>query len=65
MPYELTKFGEDYKVTSPHGTKAKKTTKTKAKKQIRLLQAIEHNPSFTPYLESNSKYHPSRSRRGR
>ena len=41
MPYKLRKT-DGYKVTSPHGTKAKKTTLRKAKAQIRLLQGIEH-----------------------
>jgi len=55
MPYKITAFDGSYKVTSPHGTKSKKTTKSKAKKQVRLLQAIEHNPNFTPYSASNTK----------
>ena len=55
MPYTITKFDSSYKVTSPHGTKAKKTTKSKAKKQVRLLQAIEHSPNFTPYSAQNTK----------
>jgi hypothetical protein len=63
MPYTITKFDDSYKVTSPHGTKAKKTTKTKAKKQVRLLQAIEHNPNFTPYSTSNTKDSGFRRRR--
>jgi len=41
MPYSLRQVN-GYKVTSPHGTKAKKTTLKKAKKQIRLLRGIEH-----------------------
>jgi hypothetical protein len=44
MPYKITKVGNFYKVTSPSGTRAKHTTKEKAKKQVRLLNAIEHNP---------------------
>lgn len=47
MPYTMTKV-DGYKVTSPHGVKAKKTTKRKAKSQIRLLQATKHNPNFKP-----------------
>jgi hypothetical protein len=31
-----------YRVESPHGVRAKRTTKAKAKAQIRLLNAIEH-----------------------
>lgn len=48
MPYKISKSGSGYSVRSPHGTKAKHTTKAKAKKQVRLLQAIEHNPNFKP-----------------
>lgn len=49
MPYEIKKrpsgkFGvwnKEKKIW-----KAKETTKTKAQKQIKLLNAIEHNPKF-------------------
>ena len=33
---------DGYKVTTPHGTKAKSTTLKKAKRQARLLRGIEH-----------------------
>lgn len=56
MPYTITKFDDSYKVTSPSGTKAKKTTKKKAKKQVRLLNAIEHGFEPSPYRSSNKKY---------
>ncbi len=42
MPYEMHKADGGYEVTSPHGTKAKHTSKKKAKAQMRLLQGIEH-----------------------
>ena len=43
MPVKITKLkGKGVKVTTPHGVKAKKTTMKKAKKQKRLLQAVEH-----------------------
>lgn len=42
MPYNITKTDGKYKVTSPHGTKAKGTTKKKAEAQVRLLQGIKH-----------------------
>lgn len=43
MPYKISKRkGGGYKVTSPHGTKAKKTSKKKAIAQVRLLQMKEH-----------------------
>jgi hypothetical protein len=47
MPYKVkkTKAG-DYEVSSPHGKKAKHTSKEKAKAQQRLLYAIENDPDF-------------------
>jgi hypothetical protein len=42
MPYKVSKAGGKYKVTSPHGTKAKGTTKAKAKRQANLLRAVKH-----------------------
>ena len=42
MPYKVSKSGGRYKVTSPHGTKAKGTTKAKAKRQANLLRAGKH-----------------------
>lgn len=48
MPEKIEKKGKCYKVSTPHGTKAKCTTKKKAKAQARLLRAIEHNPGFKP-----------------
>lgn len=35
-----------YKVESSGGTHAKHTSKSKAEGQVRLLNAIEHNPEF-------------------
>jgi hypothetical protein len=44
MPVKVTKNkGGTYKVTTPGGTKAKATTKDKAEKQERLLNAVEHS----------------------
>jgi len=37
-----------YRVSTPGGTKAKGTTKVKAKSQERLLNALEHDPDFVP-----------------
>ena len=48
MPYRITKVNGKYRVTSPHGTKSKGSTEANAKKQVRLLQAIKHNPTFQP-----------------
>jgi len=42
MPYKVCKSGGRYKVTSPHGAKAKGTTKAKAKRQANLLRGIKH-----------------------
>ena len=42
MPVIVKKIKGGYKVSTPHGTKAKKTTKDKAKSQARLLNAVEH-----------------------
>jgi len=41
MPYKIRKV-DGYKVTSPHGTKSKGTTKEKAKVQVNLLRGVEH-----------------------
>lgn len=48
MPYTMQKKGALYSVRTPHGVKSKGTTKEKALKQVRLLQAIEHDPNFKP-----------------
>lgn len=53
MPYK-TKKTNGYGVTSPHGTKAKNTTKKKAEAQVRLLRAIEHNPDFKPRKQKHN-----------
>jgi hypothetical protein len=43
MPYKMEKVsGGGYSMKSPHGTKAKHTTKKKAVAQIRLLNMKEH-----------------------
>lgn len=41
MPYSMKKVGNRYQVRSPHGIKAKATTKAKAQAQIRLLKLRE------------------------
>ena len=41
MPVTIRKV-DGYRVSTPHGTKAKHTTKKKAKAQKRLLQGVEH-----------------------
>ena len=47
MPYRKVRNPDgSYRVVSPHGTKAKHTTKKNAEEQIRLLNAKEHG--WTP-----------------
>jgi hypothetical protein len=55
MPYKIKKKNGSYEVSSPHGKKAKKTTKAKAEAQVRLLRAIEHNPEFVPKKKKAAK----------
>lgn len=42
MPEKITKVKGGYRVSTPGGVKAKKTTKKKAEAQARLLRAVEH-----------------------
>jgi len=42
MPVKITKTKGGFKVSTPGGTKAKKTSKKKAEAQKRLLNAVEH-----------------------
>lgn len=42
MPAKISKVKGGYSVKTPNMTHAKKTTKEKAKKQQRLLNAIDH-----------------------
>ncbi len=42
MPVKVTPVKGGYRVSTPGGTKAKKTTKAKAMKQKHLLNAVEH-----------------------
>ena len=41
MPVKVKKV-DGYRVSTPHGVKAKHTTKKKAEAQARLLRGIEH-----------------------
>ena len=43
MPVKISKVKGGYSVKTPHGTKAKATTKEKAEAQKRLLNAVEHS----------------------
>lgn len=58
MPYSVTKSNGGYRVTSPHGTKAKHTTKAKAEAQVRLLRGVEHG--WKPTGKKPSKKKPSK-----
>jgi hypothetical protein len=42
MPYRIKRVGTKYKVVSPHGIRARGTTKGKAEKQVRLLRGLKH-----------------------
>lgn len=42
MPAKIRKVGNKYQVRTPNGVHAKGTTLAKAKKQQRLLNAIDH-----------------------
>lgn len=42
-PVRITKV-DGYEVSTPHGVKAKRTSKKKAMAQKRLLNAVEHSP---------------------
>ena len=42
MPVKIKKVKGGYRVSTPNGVKAKRTTKAKAKKQENLLNAVEH-----------------------
>ncbi len=41
MPVKIKKV-DGYQVNTPHGVKAKGTSKEKAKKQANILRAVEH-----------------------
>ena len=41
MPVKIKKV-DGYRVSTPHGVKAKHTTKAKAKAQANLLRGVEH-----------------------
>lgn len=51
MPYAIRKVDGKYRVTSPHGVKAKGTSLKKALRQRRLLQAVKHGFKPTGALE--------------
>jgi hypothetical protein len=42
LPVTIRKVKGGYRVSTPHGTKSKRTSLRKAKAQKRLLNAVEH-----------------------
>ena len=42
MPVRVKRTAKGYQVSTPNGVKAKGTTKEKAERQKRLLNAVEH-----------------------
>ena len=50
----IEKTDGHYRVSTPHGVKAKRTTKFKAERQKHLLQAVDHGwePTGKPAKES-------------
>lgn len=57
MPYKMTK-ADGYRVTSPHGVKARHTTKRKGEAQMRLLRGVEHG--MVPRRKAGSRRSRSR-----
>jgi hypothetical protein len=55
MPVKIRKVKGGYRVSTPGGVKAKKTTKKKAKAQKRLLNAIEHGWKPTQRTKARKK----------
>jgi hypothetical protein len=67
MPYTMTKT-DGFRVTSPHGVKAKNTTAAKARRQMNLLRGVEHGwrPTGAPARKSLSDHirqYPSKARK--
>jgi len=42
MPVRIVKVKGGYSIRTPNGVHAKKTTLAKAKRQVRLLNAVDH-----------------------
>lgn len=53
MPVKIDKVRGGYRVRTPGGVKAKRTTRRKAKAQKRLLNAIDHG--FVPSRRSRRR----------
>ena len=56
MPVKIKKVN-GYRVSTPSGVKAKKTTKAKAKRQANLIRAVEHGwkPTGKPARKKKQK----------
>jgi len=56
MPVKIKKIN-GYRVSTPGGVKAKRTTKTKAKRQANLLRAVDHGfkPTGKPARSKRKK----------
>jgi len=52
MPITIEKVKGGYQVSHGGKVSSKHTTKEKAEAQRRLLEAIKHNPNFTPRAEA-------------
>lgn len=57
MPVTIRKVKGGYRVSTPNSIKAKRTTKAKAKKQKRLLNAVDHGwrPTGKPAKKKRKK----------
>lgn len=58
MPYKVKSVGKGrVRVSGPGGVHAKSTTPAKAKRQVRLLRAIDHGfkPTGTPARDAMAK----------
>ncbi len=56
MPVKVTKI-DGFRVSTPGGVKAKRTTKVKAERQATLLRAVEHGfkPTGKPARKRTAK----------
>jgi hypothetical protein len=50
MPFKMVKRRGGYTVSSPNSVHGKHMTEKNAKSQIKLLNAVEHNPEFAAIL---------------
>lgn len=57
MPVSIEKADGGYRVSTPHGVKAKHATKANAERQKRLLNAVDHgwHPTGKPAQEDQEE----------